>query len=342
MLFYKFACTDRASQSSHRRGFTLVELLVVIAIIGILVGLLLPAVQSAREAARRMSCSNNQKQCALALQNYHSTFKRFPGIGTQSESAFSVLAQILPYAENSQLTNLIDFESPIYHGGYFSRSIHPNNEKAAGTLVPMFRCPSDPQDDRFSEFDCDASAGQFYRGTNMTVSTGSGRDDAWDMRSKTDGLFYYGSRSRFRDILDGTSHTVVMAETLLGDGATHTTRPVRDDAAVAWVGHGAATNPNVESLTEGPVWGWYGYRGYAWISGKSYSSTFNTYLPPNPKHPDVCQLAYGWFSSRSHHSGGVNVALADGSVRFVTESVNLDLWQRAGAIADLEVADGEL
>lgn len=328
--------------TSRRVAFTLIELLVVLAIIGVLVGLLLPAVQAAREAARRMSCNNNQKQCALALQNYHSTFNQFPGIGHDSESAFSILAQILPYAEQSDLQDLIDFSNPIYTGSYFARSIHPANEIAAGTVVPMFRCPSDPADDRFTEFDCDGDAGQSYRGTNVVTCTGSGRDDSWDLRNRTDGLFYYGSRSRFRDILDGTSHTIVFSETLLGNGSTSSTAPVRDHDMVAWIGHGSATNPNVAALASGPVWQWYGYRGYSWILGKAYSSTFSSYVPPNPNHPDVTQLSYGWFSARSHHTGGVNVALADGSVRFVTESIDLDLWHNAGSIADREVMQGEL
>ncbi|TWU35744.1 hypothetical protein Q31b_51790 [Novipirellula aureliae] len=329
----RFACRPRL-------GFTLVELLVVIAIIGVLVGLLLPAVQAAREAARRMSCSNNMKQCGLALHNYHSTFQRFPGIGFESNSAFSVQAQILPYAEQENLQDLIDFSSPIYTGSHGPISIHPNNEEAARTLVPMFRCPSDPQNDLFTEFDCDGAAGQAYRGCNFMACTGSGRDDAWDLRSKTDGLFYYGSEGRFRDILDGTSNTVVFAETLLGNGTVATTKPAQEHDAVAWVGHGTATNPDVESLTNGPVWGWYGYRGYAWISGKAYSTTFSTYTPPNPDYADVTQLAYGWFSSRSHHSGGVNVTLGDGSVRFVTESVDLELWRDSGSIADHRVTEG--
>ncbi len=341
-MFTRLTSSDRVLFQSMRRGFTLIELLVVIAIIGILVALLLPAVQSAREAARRTSCANHQKQSVLALQNYHSTFKRFPGIGSESTSAFSILAQILPFAEQTDLQDLIDFESPIYEGGYSSRSIHPNNEKAAGTLVPMFRCPSDPQDDRFSAFDCDAAAGQFYRGTNVVTCTGSGRGDSWDLRNKTDGLFYYDSRSRFRDILDGTSHTVVFSETLLGNGATQSTSPVQEHDAVAWIGHGNATNPDVEALADGLVWAWYGYRGFAWISGKAYASTFNSYLPPNPGHADVCQLAYGWFAARSHHPGGVHVSLADGSVRFVTESIDLQLWQNAGSIADRQPVRGEL
>lgn len=332
-----------SAQLSRAGGFTLVELLVVIAIIGILVGLLLPAVQAARSAARRTTCSNHQKQCGLALQNYHSTFKQFPGIGFESNSAFSILAQILPYAEKAELQDLIDFSSPIYTGGHYSPpSIHPNNLDAAQTLVPMFRCPSDPQDDLFGQFDCNASLGQSYRGTNIVACTGSGRDTTWDLRNKTDGLFYYGSKGKFRDILDGTSHTIVFAETLLGNGRANTMRPVMHHDAVAWAGHTSPSNPDVESLANGPVWSWNGYRGYAWILGKAYSSTFNTYLPPNPKHPDVCVLAYGWFSARSHHEGGVHVTLADGSVRFVTESVDLQVWQNAGSIADRQVSGGEL
>lgn len=334
--------STRKITPSRAAGFTLVELLVVIAIIGILVGLLLPAVQAAREAARRTSCSNNHKQCALALQNYHSTFKRFPGIGSRSESAFSVLAQILPYAEKTQLSDLIDFESPIYTGGYAGRSIHPNNLEAAGAEVSMFRCPSDPADTRFSAFDCDGDAGQYYSGTNIMACTGSGRDNSWDLRSRTDGLFYYGSSSRFRDILDGTSQTIVFAESLMGNGISGGSRPVQEHESVAWVGHSMATNPNVEVMSQGPVWGWYGYRGYAWISGKAYASTFNTYMPPNPNYPDVSQLAFGWFAARSHHPGGVTTALADGSVRFVNDSVDLQIWRNAGSIADREFVQGEL
>jgi hypothetical protein len=155
-------------------------------------------------------------------------------------------------------------------------------------------------------------------------------------------LFYYGSQGRFRDILDGTSQTIVFAETLLGNGIANTTRPVKHHDAVAWIGHASPSDPDVETLTKGPVWAWNGYRGYAWILGKSYSTTFSTYLPPNPRHPDVSALSFGWFSARSHHEGGVHVTLADGSVRFVTDSVDLEIWRNAGSIADGAQSDGEL
>jgi prepilin-type N-terminal cleavage/methylation domain-containing protein/prepilin-type processing-associated H-X9-DG protein len=320
-----------------RGAFTLVELLVVIAIIGILIALLLPAVQAAREAARRISCTNNLKQCALALHNYHDTYQAFPGIGssTSSSRAFSVLAKILPYAEQANLQDLIDFTAPIYSGGMGGpKTIHPANEVAARTFVPMFRCPSDGQEDLFSEFDCDGANGQAYRGSNVVVCTGSGRDSFWDLRSKTDGLFYYNSSRGFRDMTDGSSNALAFSETLLGNGVASGPRPSKPHEAVAWIGHGFHQNPDVAALANGAVWAWQGYRGYAWILGKSYGTTFNSYDPPNPEHPDVCQLAYGWFAARSLHPGGANVGLGDGSVRFVSDTVNRTTWNNLGSIAD--------
>jgi len=321
-------------------AFTLVELLVVIAIIGILVALLLPAVQAARESARRMSCANNLKQCALALHNYHDTYRVFPGIGSSSRRAFSILAKLLPFAEQANLQDLIDFTAPIYTGAMGGpKTIHPANEVAARTLVTMFRCPSDGQKDLFDQFDCDAAAGQAYRGSNVVVCTGSGRDSSWDLRQRTDGLFYYNSANGFRNMTDGASNTLAFSECLLGNGVRGgpPPSPMRPHDAVAWIGHATHTNPDVAELARGPVWAWQGYRGYAWILGKSYSTTFNSYDPPNPAHPDVCQMAYGWFAARSWHPGGVNVALGDGSVRFVSETIDRTTWNNLGSIADGKV-----
>lgn len=322
-----------------RTAFTLVELLVVIAIIGILVALLLPAVQAAREAARRTQCANNFKQAALALHNYHSVHNGFPGIGHISSHAYSVLAHTLPFAEQDNLRDLIDFTQPIYTGGAHSgpASIVPANREAARTLVTMFRCPSDGQQDLFTEFDCDGAAGEAYRGSNIVVCTGSGRDFTWDLRSPTDGLFFFGSARGFRDVLDGSSNTVMLSETLLGNNVPSGPRPARAYEAVAWIGHAFHANPDVAALANGPVWAWQGYRGYAWILGKSYSTTFSTYDPPNPAHPDVAALAYGWFAARSFHPGGVNVALVDGSVRFVSNTIDRTTWNNLGSIADGQV-----
>ncbi len=323
-----------------RTAFTLVELLVVIAIIGILIALLLPAVQAAREAGRRMQCANNMKQCCLALHNYHDVHRCFPGLGGSSRRAFSVLAKILPYAEQKNLQDLIDFKYPIYTGGMGKpKSIHPANQMAARKYVPMFRCPSDGREDLFNQFDCDAENGQAYRGSNVVACTGSGRDSSWYLRQPTDGTFYYGSSTGFRDMTDGTSNTIVFSETLLGNDLVGGPPPDRPEDAVAYIGHARHVNLDVAALASGSVREWRGYRGYAWILGKSYSTTFNTYDPPNPDHPDVCQLAYGWFAARSHHPGGVNVGLGDGSVRFVSETIRRQTWQDLGSIADGRVLD---
>jgi prepilin-type N-terminal cleavage/methylation domain-containing protein/prepilin-type processing-associated H-X9-DG protein len=322
----------------RRAAFTLVELLVVIAIIGILVALLLPAVQAAREAARRTQCVNNFKQAALALHNYHSTFRRFPGIGPTSATAFSIQAQILPYAEQQSLVDLVDFQSPIYTGGGHAgpATIHPNNEQAARHLVPMFRCPSDGQQDLFTEFDCNAALGQAYRGTNLVVSTGSGRDGNWRISNRTDGLFYYGSATRFASMIDGTSNVVVFSETLLGNGVSQATEPPARPHEMVAVQMSRAPNPNMWDITASPN-SWRGYRGYAWILGKAAPTTFSTYSTPNPRHPDAVWMAFGWFSARSFHPGGVNVGLGDGSVRFVSDTIDRTTWQNLGSIADGQV-----
>jgi prepilin-type processing-associated H-X9-DG protein len=135
-------------------------------------------------------------------------------------------------------------------------------------------------------------------------------------------------------MVDGSSNAVVFSETLLGNGMASGPRPPQPHDAIAWIGHSYHENPDVAALASGAVWAWQGYRGYAWILGKSYATTFSTYDPPNPRHPDVAQLAYGWFAARSHHPGGVNAALGDGSVRFVSDMVDRQTWHDLGSIAD--------
>jgi prepilin-type N-terminal cleavage/methylation domain-containing protein len=129
------------SLSSRRRGFTLIELLVVIAIIAVLIALLLPAVQQAREAARRAECKNNLRQLGLALHNYESTFSTLPGL--TGSSSFSVQARLLPYLEQSNLQGLIDFRQPLMTGVGFNPSLNPLFVVPARTIVPVFLCPSD-------------------------------------------------------------------------------------------------------------------------------------------------------------------------------------------------------
>lgn len=334
---------------SRKRGFTLVELLVVIAIIGILVALLLPAIQMAREAARRMSCTNNLKQCMLAMHHYHDTYRSFPGVMNFAGTSFSVQAKLLPFAEEEHLQNLIDFDKPLIIKVSGQSRLNPANEAAAGFVVPMFRCPSDGEDELYTEyFSSDPS--QVLAGSNYMVCTGSGTGTNYDIVFPTDGLFYVDSYKRSGDILDGTSHTVAMAETLLGDHSSSTTPP-DDYKRVMGNGNGliqriqggsvpgyqGILNPHVPDLLVSHTNRWIGARGSAWIVSKPFTSTFNTYLTPNPTQSDWNASGNGFFAARSFHPGGANAACADGSVHFISDSIDMGTWRAMGTIAGGEV-----
>jgi len=324
----------------------LVELLVVIAIIGILIALLLPAVQAAREAARRMSCSNNIKQCALAMHNYHDTHRCFPGFASSTTRSFSPQARLLPFAEQKNLQDLIDFGQPLFLGWGPRMRLNPAQAPAARTIVPMFRCPSDAEQDIYTEFY--VNPGDAFAGGNYMVCSGSGTGTDYDIRFPTDGAFYHRSACGFRDLLDGTSNTLLFAETLLGNHR-ETSGPEPEDAQrqVGNVGmrpnrgapgiSGLPPNPDIASVLAGCT-RWRGLRGSGWIIGKSYTSTFCPYMPPNTPVPDLYAMGVGYFAARSNHPGGVNVGLCDGSVRFISETINLPTWQALGSVGGGEVA----
>jgi len=188
----------------QRRGFTLVELLVVIAIIGVLVALLLPAVQAAREAARRSSCSNNLKQIGLGLHNYHDTHLRFPpgymnGPGSQSQWGWGTF--LLPFVEQD---NLFEQLAPG------NRTLHQllNNagdRDLAKSVVDSFICPSDPGGDL-------AHADRDLNGFQPSKSNYIGCGGFWDVHQANNGLLYEASSVRFRDITDGTASTIAVGE----------------------------------------------------------------------------------------------------------------------------------
>lgn len=326
----------------RKSAFTLVELLVVIAIIGILIALLLPAVQAAREAARRTSCTNNMRQCALALHNYHDTHRKFPGLGASSKASFSIQARLLPYAEQSNLQDLVDFKQALFVGGHGTGSLNTAQAEAARTVVPMFRCPSDGGEDQFTSYG--ASEEQPLAGGNLVVCIGSGQGTDYDVRYRTDGLFYYSSGTSFRNITDGTSNTIVFSETLLGnqENTTELGEAQRQIACVSYSPNSGApglaglVDADVASVVSGAS-SFKGMRGAGWIVGKTYTSMFHTYMPPNTPVPDLYSMGIGYFAARSLHPGGVNTSLADGSVRFVSDTVDLTTWRSLGTVSGGEV-----
>jgi prepilin-type N-terminal cleavage/methylation domain-containing protein len=205
----------------HRHGFTLVELLVVIAIIGILVALLLPAVQAAREAARRMSCSNNQKQIALALHNYHDTYKTFPpdaiwinrrtltgSAASGDQRNFTWVALILPFVEQQPLYNSIDFKLPG-----LPQLVAPG-KTLAGVMLPQFLCPSDTKFAAQPQIRATSPEGFGY--TSYAGAMG------WDPHRRRfgdpvrAGVFSIIDPVGISDIKDGTTNTILLGETTVG------------------------------------------------------------------------------------------------------------------------------
>jgi len=320
-------------ESAIRHGFTLIELLVVIAILGVLVGLLLPAVQAAREAARRMACANHLRQWGVALHNYESGRGHFPGLGTESLTSFSIQARLLPFVEQANAQTILDFSEPLYLGSSHSQSLNPTQAVAAGLTLPLMRCPSDGEEGIYEE-----TAGEKLAGGNYMLCSGSGQGTNYDVRYPTDGMFYYGSACRIRDMADGTSQVLMMSEARLGarrvvegflDASVDATRmigfffaPPNSDRP----GLNGIVDPDPNELAR-RVGIWYGNRGFGWITGKPHSTLFSAYLTPNASTPDLMSMGIGYFGARSSHPGGVQGLFGDGSVRFLADAIELSTWR---------------
>lgn len=324
-----------------KRAFTLVELLVVIAIIGILVGLLLPAVQAAREAARRMQCSNNLKQQMLGSLNYESTYKRLPSrqLGTgyvrQYAQRYSMSGwySIFPYCEQGPLYNqLVSDNREPWNGANVYR-----------TRVSFMECPSDVGESdpvnagrtrgltsyAFCSGD-DYSAGQVIVGGTEERSSDTISFQKQAIRNR--GIFGRGNYARLGEITDGTSNTIALGERSRGSS-------VRGKGMVA-IDLTVSNLSSYSPLSCRALWNGQQYNaaatiytgdtaaGYRLYAGSPFFAAMTTILPPNSA---VCVIGSGgnsphWFSgiwtATSEHTGGVQIAMADGSVRFISDSID--------------------
>ena len=324
----KFRLVEQA-----RCGFTLVELLVVIAIIGILVALLLPAVQSARESARRMHCSNNLRQWGLAVVNYHDTLGRFPpgsvrntgnlppGTNPYQGPNTSWMAHSLPFIEASSAADRVDFQAVD--------SARNNDEIRQLRLVAAL-CPSDAERETLAR-------NHDHAPTNYVCCIGSGTDSdglprdnpVWRVtstaRNEPDGIFYIDSETEIRNITDGTSNTVMLSECLVG----------RPDVEEVSSGQLARCLVSGQDKGFGYPWNNRFMRGFSWFwSIHNQGWVFSTAMEPNLPTEIECLrwTTSGAYAARSDHPGGVNVVMADGSGHFVRDDIDLAVWNGIGTI----------
>lgn len=329
------------SRTRRRMGFTLVELLVVIAIIGILIALLLPAVQAAREAARRSQCTNNLKQLALACHNYHDTFKVLPprqggtgvywgGDGVNTNTArLSGWVMLLPFFEQQALYDQI--KGPLTVGTVTYPAWGPTTASDSPAYTPWtvqvnaLVCPSDGA--------VTAKAATNAGRNNYRFSVGDSINRAWGRNGPPRGLFghHYTAASAisFATITDGTSNTVMLSERLFGQdsimirqGYAQAALEPADSVRMAPAPCLAMIDPANPRQYTGTTYGWSGRR---WANGFPAYVGFNTVFPPNSpscvsnNSSETCNFV---IAPTSNHPGGVNVAMGDGSVTFISETIN--------------------
>jgi prepilin-type N-terminal cleavage/methylation domain-containing protein len=319
-------------------GFTLVELLVVIAIIGILLGLLIPAVQMAREAARRTACANNMRQVGLGMLHYESAVGHFPpgAVARPYPAApntpwtfyrWSALAALTPYLEQSVAHDLLDLNKPLYSATF---SVTPENAAGVRTLIPIFLCPSDRQQRLRASFGP----------TNYAFNTGTGSNGGSPV--ETDGPFFVNSRVRIAEIRDGTSQTMALSESILGVLDSQDRDP-RYSYRFTFM-----TPLTENACSAAATWNFQDPRGFSWANGEFRSALYNHYLPPNDATADciAAQLTgapdrrftpFGWRTARSLHSGGVNGLRMDGSVDFLNSEIAPEIWRGLATRAGGEV-----
>ncbi len=334
---------------SNRRGFTLIELLVVIAIIAVLIALLLPAVQQAREAARRSQCKNNLKQIGLGLHNYHETYNSFPRLAYGQPNAGNPSwgnLQWEGYGPHTMIMPFID-QAPAYNRLNFSISMSqsPNVEISRQKLT-VYTCPSDVA---WNPGDATWTGG---RGNNYLFCTGPNYSYGVPMGVQR-GHFNLDKDVSFASLLDGSSNVIAASERTHGD-STNGSFTINGDAVNAGGGiRPARQNDQFTApatlLTQlaaicptpaaGVVPNHYSTNGETWMRPSNGWTMFSTLMTPNNKQVDCTDGGGltdgpGSFAARSRHTGGVHALMGDGAVKFISENLDGVTWQRLGCADD--------
>jgi prepilin-type N-terminal cleavage/methylation domain-containing protein/prepilin-type processing-associated H-X9-DG protein len=362
-----------------RRGFTLIELLVVIAIIAVLIGLLLPAVQKVREAANRMACSNNLKQIGLAMHNYESPFGVFcPGVGPVPYLTGTLAAPVVSGEGNAGSSRatpqilLLPYIEQANKLAQWNLAYDVNgsavNNAARLTDIPIYLCPSDPSTQVYA-----GGAGrQSYFGNNGLTA------DQNDNSPNLAGIFNVtidfttakpasGTRNpayrqllssvRIKDITDGMSNTVAFAEVMRSRDTNSTTGSgIRDNMTIiinsSNLGWNKTDGTTITMCQDGSNWSssikYVGHQYYRNLpSNYLYTHTlpinWNKLVSSGPQHYSCGDTSFAQMhiSASSYHTGGVNAVLADGSVRFFSESISFTVWRAMGTRAGGEVFNAD-
>ena len=338
--------TFRTEQPKRRRGFTLIELLVVIAIIAVLIALLLPAVQQAREAARRTQCKNNLKQIGLGIHNYLDTHGVFPFgkgasfTGVAVYARWSQHAMLLPFLDQAPLYNSINFNVAPSTPGMgqvpsFMPAVTTANLAQSQAVIPMFLCPSDAATQTSGQNNYAANQGGWLCDRN-DAGGNAAAGDVSPTEIQT-GVFYYLSKLSMSDIPDGSSQTCFFSEKIRGNGNPN---PISDMFVMNGSGLTSLTATYTACMatntaTATPItsrWGW------SWVMGENCCTLYNHVATPNSvscagtpytNAPNMTNMPMQ-VSANSKHTGGVHTLMGDGAVNFASTNIDLNVWRALG------------
>lgn len=329
---------ERYPYSQLRRGFTLVELLVTISLIGVIVALLLPAVQFSREAARRIQCLNNLRGLGAASHEHVASHEAFPYTSSTPKQFLTHKGDArFQLAASPHASLLVSLDPSVYRQIDFSDfwlidlsdhlgAVNEANDQLLNQNVPLFRCPSDrPQ----------LGANNYRANVGLAMQPAMGSNK--DFPIKRRGAFDLAANIRPSDFVDGLSQTVLFSEKVIGDFDETRMSPFTD--RFNWLNDLPESTEQVIELcsTSAPVgWRHFSYGGSNWLLGGMNATYYNHLLTPNSKVPDcsggapAAGGASGIYSARSYHANGVNIVMADGAGRFVSETINLRVWRAMG------------